>query len=114
MEDWGAECLNPVPVEIALKVAAMIRRGERFAAYVVTPMWPEGLRVSEVVQAILLWTVKMLYGIVMEAINDVGLHGQVHPCDHLNFFYLGNREAVLPVSIHLRRCRRRTRCAPSS
>ena len=31
-----------VPAEIALKIAAKIRAGERFAAYVVVPMWPEG------------------------------------------------------------------------
>ncbi|RCV11706.1 hypothetical protein SETIT_2G207900v2 [Setaria italica] len=98
-EDRDAGCLNLVPVEIALKVAAMIRRGERFAAYVVTPMWPEGVPAGEAVQAILLWnrrTVEMMYGIVMEAIDDAGLRGQAHPCDYLNFFCLGNREAPLP------------------
>jgi phospholipase D1/2 len=98
-EDRDAGCLNLVPVEIALKVAAMIRRGERFAAYVVTPMWPEGPAADEAMQAILLWnrrTVEMMYGIVMEAIYDAGLRGQAHPCDYLNFFCLGNREAPLP------------------
>ncbi|CAN6195969.1 unnamed protein product [Urochloa humidicola] len=98
-EDSDAGCLNLVPVEIALKVAAMIRRGERFAAYVVTPMWPEGFPDGEAVQAILLWqrcTVEMMYGIVMKAIDDAGLRGQAHPCDYLNFFCLGNREAPRP------------------
>jgi phospholipase D1/2 len=88
-----------VPVEIALKVAAKIRRGERFAVYVVTPMWPEGAPAGEAVQAILLWnrrTVEMMYGVVAKAIEDAGLRGQAHPCDYLNFFCLGNREAPLP------------------
>uniref|UniRef100_A0A0E0ESC0 Phospholipase D n=1 Tax=Oryza meridionalis TaxID=40149 RepID=A0A0E0ESC0_9ORYZ len=98
-EDRDAGCLNLVPVEIALKVAAKIRRGERFAAYVVTPMWPEGEPGGDSVQAILRWnrlTVEMMYGIVMKAIDDAGLRGQAHPCDYLNFFCLGNREAPRP------------------
>jgi phospholipase D1/2 len=97
--DRDAGCLNLVPVEIALKVAAKIRCGERFAVYVVTPMWPEGVPAGEAVQAILLWnrrTVEMMYGIVAKAIDDAGLRGQAHPCDYLNFFCLGNREAPLP------------------
>ncbi|CAN6210736.1 unnamed protein product [Urochloa humidicola] len=95
-EDRGAGCLNLVPVEVALKAAAMIRRGERFAAYVVTPMWPEGVPEGEAVQAILHWqrrTVEMMYGIIMKAIDDAGLRGIAHPCDYLNFFCLGKREA---------------------
>ncbi|XP_062199434.1 phospholipase D alpha 1-like [Phragmites australis] len=98
-EDRDAGCLNLVPVEIALKVAAKIRRGERFAAYVVTPMWPEGEPAGEAVQAILRWsrlTVEMMYGIVAKAIDDAGLRGKAHPCDYLNFFCLGNREAPRP------------------
>jgi phospholipase D1/2 len=98
-EDRDAGCLNLVPVEVALKVAAKIRRGERFAAYVVTPMWPEGEPASEAVQAILRWnrlTVEMMYAIVAKAIDDAGLRGQAHPCDYLNFFCLGNREAPRP------------------
>uniref|UniRef100_A0A0D9XDU2 Phospholipase D n=1 Tax=Leersia perrieri TaxID=77586 RepID=A0A0D9XDU2_9ORYZ len=95
-DDRDAGCDNLVPVEIALKVAAKIRRGERFAAYVVTPMWPEGEPAGDAVQAILRWnrlTVEMMYGIVMDAIDDAGLRGVAHPCDYLNFFCLGNREA---------------------
>ncbi|KAL5206250.1 hypothetical protein ABZP36_034459 [Zizania latifolia] len=98
-EDRDAGCLNLVPVEIALKVAAKIRRGERFAVYVVTPMWPEGEPAGDSVQAILRWnrlTMEMMYGIVMKAIDDAGLLGQAHPCDYLNFFCLGNREARRP------------------
>ncbi|KAI4990346.1 hypothetical protein ZWY2020_038709 [Hordeum vulgare] len=99
-EDRDSGCLNLVPVEIALKVAAKIRRGERFAVYVVTPMWPEGEPASDSIQAIVRWnrlTVEMMYGIVMEAIDDAELRGQAHPCDYLNFFCLGNREARRPA-----------------
>ncbi|XP_072977809.1 phospholipase D alpha 1-like [Typha angustifolia] len=92
-------CLNLVPIEIALKIASKIRKGERFAAYVVTPMWPEGEPEGETVQAILHWnrlTMEMMYGIVAKAIEEAGLGGKLHPCDYLNFFCLGNREVQLP------------------
>ena len=32
-----------VPIEIALKVASQIRAGQDFAAYILLPMWPEGV-----------------------------------------------------------------------
>jgi phospholipase D1/2 len=34
---------NLVPIEIALKIADKIHRGERFAAYILMPMFPEGV-----------------------------------------------------------------------
>ncbi|KAJ3677188.1 hypothetical protein LUZ60_002912 [Juncus effusus] len=94
-EEQDCGCLNLVPIEIALKIASKIRNGERFAAYIVTPMWPEGEPEGETVQAILLWnrlTMEMMYGIIAKAIVDAGLSGKAHPCDFLNFFCLGNRE----------------------
>ncbi|KAF5934803.1 hypothetical protein HYC85_025932, partial [Camellia sinensis] len=33
---------NLIPMEIALKIAEKIKARERFAAYIVIPMWPEG------------------------------------------------------------------------
>ncbi|CAA0814634.1 Phospholipase D epsilon, partial [Striga hermonthica] len=86
-------CGNLIPVEIALKVARKIRAGERFAAYIVVPMWPEGLPESESVQDILHWareTMKMMYWIVGEALRECG--GKGRPRDYLNFFCLTNRE----------------------
>ena len=98
-EDRDCGCLNLVPMEIALKIASKIKNGERFAVYVVTPMWPEGKPEGESVQAILRWnrqTMEMMYGIVVEAIEEAGLGGKAHPCDYLNFFCLGNRELQRP------------------
>ncbi|XP_075494141.1 phospholipase D alpha 4 [Primulina tabacum] len=86
-------CRNLIPVEIALKVASKIKARERFAVYVVIPMWPEGAADSETVQDILHWTretMKMMYGILGEAIQKFG--GQEHPRDYLNFFCLANKE----------------------
>ncbi|XP_028063538.1 protein STAY-GREEN LIKE, chloroplastic-like [Camellia sinensis] len=49
MEEIMVECLmnfrganNLIPMEIALKIAEKIRARERFAGYIVIPMWPEG------------------------------------------------------------------------
>lgn len=44
-------------MEIALKIANKIRAGERFAAYIVIPMWPEGSPTSTATQRILFWQV---------------------------------------------------------
>lgn len=48
---------NLIPMELALKIASKIRANERFAVYVVIPMWPEGVPTSVSVQEILFWQV---------------------------------------------------------
>lgn len=48
---------NLIPMELALKIASKIRARERFAVYVVIPMWPEGVPASATVQEILYWQV---------------------------------------------------------
>lgn len=49
---------NLIPMEIALKIAEKIRAHERFAAYIVIPMWPEGVPTGNAVQRILFWQVR--------------------------------------------------------
>jgi len=44
-------------MELALKVASKIRDKQRFAVYIVIPMWPEGDPKSATVQEILFWQV---------------------------------------------------------
>lgn len=44
-------------MEIALKIAEKIRANERFAAYIVIPMWPEGVPTGAATQRILYWQV---------------------------------------------------------
>lgn len=88
---------NLVPMELALKVANKIKRGERFAVYVVMPMWPEGVPTAASVQEILFWqgqTMEMMYRIISQEITNMKL--DAHPQDYLNFYCLGNRE--LPKS----------------
>lgn len=51
----GAE--NLIPMELALKIASKIKAKERFAVYVVMPMWPEGVPTTATMQEILFWQV---------------------------------------------------------
>ncbi|KAL8466988.1 hypothetical protein ACS0TY_035897 [Phlomoides rotata] len=91
-QDAGAN--NLVPMELALKIASKIRARERFAVYIVIPMWPEGLTDSLSVQEILYWqrqTMKMMYAVVAQELQSSQIEG-AHPTDYLNFYCLGNRE----------------------
>lgn len=93
--DKHCGCTNLIPVEIALKVVNKIKARERFAVYIVIPMWPEGVPEGEAVQDILHWTretMAMMYKLVGEAIKENGQQG--HPTDYLNFFCLANREEM--------------------
>ncbi|KAL6995918.1 phospholipase D [Sarracenia purpurea var. burkii] len=85
---------NLIPMELALKIASKIRAGERFAVYVVIPMWPEGAPTSASVQEILFWqgqTMQMMYEIIARELKSQHLDN-AHPKDYLNFYCLGNRE----------------------
>ncbi|MBA0589603.1 hypothetical protein Gorai_018342, partial [Gossypium raimondii] len=52
-KNLGAD--NLIPMEIALKIASKIKANERFAAYIVIPMWPEGVPTGSATQRILYW-----------------------------------------------------------
>jgi phospholipase D1/2 len=94
-KDIGAN--NLIPMEIALKIAEKIRANERFAAYIVIPMWPEGVPTGAATQRILYWqhkTIQMMYETIYKALVETGLEGAFSPQDYLNFFCLGNREMV--------------------
>ncbi|XP_027336367.1 phospholipase D alpha 4-like isoform X1 [Abrus precatorius] len=96
-KDRHCGCNNLVPIEIALKVVSKIKAKERFAVYIVIPMWPEGEPESEPVQDILHWTretISMMYRLIGEAIEESG--EPEHPRDYLNFFCLANREQKGP------------------
>ncbi|KDP25544.1 hypothetical protein JCGZ_20700 [Jatropha curcas] len=93
-KDLGAN--NLIPMEIALKIANKIRANERFSAYILIPMWPEGVPTSAPTQRILFWqqkTMQMMYDTIYKALVEVGLENTYEPQDYLNFFCLGNREA---------------------
>ncbi|CAM8930599.1 unnamed protein product [Rhodiola kirilowii] len=99
-KDLGAN--NLIPMEIALKIAEKIRANERFAAYIVVPMWPEGAPTGAATQRILFWqhkTMQMMYETIYKALFEMGLEDAFVPQDYLNFFCLGNREAPDPSEI---------------
>ncbi|XXG86315.1 hypothetical protein AAC387_Pa11g1234 [Persea americana] len=90
----NTEADNLVPVELALKIVSKIRAKERFAVYIVIPMWPEGDPTSASVQEILFWqsqTIQMMYNIVAQELKSIDLKDS-HPQDYLNFYCLGSRE----------------------
>ncbi|KAI3812976.1 hypothetical protein L1987_17689 [Smallanthus sonchifolius] len=87
---------NLIPMEIALKIANKIRENERFAVYIVIPMWPEGNPTNSATQRILLWqhhTMQMMYEVIYKALQEAGLENKYEPQDYLNFFCLGARES---------------------
>ncbi|KAG6428707.1 hypothetical protein SASPL_112963 [Salvia splendens] len=86
---------NLIPMEIALKIAKKIRARERFAAYIIVPMWPEGVPSSTATQRILFWqynTMQMMYETIYNALVEARLDREQTPEDYLNFFCLGSRE----------------------
>lgn len=92
-KDLGAN--NLIPIEIALKIVNKIKANERFCAYIIIPMWPEGVPTSTPIQRILYWqhkTMQMMYEMIYNALKEVGLENKYEPQDYLNFFCLGNRE----------------------
>ncbi|XP_043714524.1 phospholipase D delta-like [Telopea speciosissima] len=85
---------NLIPMELALKIASKIKVKERFAVYILIPMWPEGVPSSASVQEILFWqsqTMQMMYEIIAQQLQDMHLENS-HPQDYLNFYCLGNQE----------------------
>ncbi|XP_010266912.1 PREDICTED: phospholipase D delta [Nelumbo nucifera] len=95
---------NLIPMELALKIASKIRVKERFAVYIVIPMWPEGFPTDASVQEILYWqgqTMQMMYEVVAKELKSMQLENS-YPQDYLNFYCLGNREQIpkdIPESI---------------
>ncbi|KAL5552171.1 hypothetical protein UlMin_002347 [Ulmus minor] len=79
---------NLIPMEIALKIVNKIKANERFSAYIVIPMWPEGDPTSMANK-----TMQMMYQMIYVALREAGLENQYEPQDYLNFFCLGNCEA---------------------
>ena len=63
-EDYNVLCNHTIPVEITAKITNKMAAGERFTAYIMIPMWPEGDPTSAPMQAILYWqtrTIEMMY-----------------------------------------------------
>ncbi|KAE8701022.1 hypothetical protein F3Y22_tig00110549pilonHSYRG00117 [Hibiscus syriacus] len=86
---------NFIPMELALKIASKIAAHERFTAYIVVPMFPEGVPTGSATQRILFWqhkTMQMMYETIHRALVEAGPENAFAPLDFLNFFCLGNRK----------------------
>ena len=94
----GAE--NLVPLEITLRVCQKIRDRERFTAYIVIPMHPEGWPQADTVQSVLNWqiaTIRMMYRRVAAAIQETYDSTETNMpdvLDYLMFFCLGTRQPM--------------------
>lgn len=89
------DATNIIPQELALKIARGITSGDYVRAYIVLPMWPEGVASDASVQKILFFqcrTIEMMMKTVADAIVEANLRDS-HPTDFLSFFCLGTREA---------------------
>jgi len=99
-ESNSIKCINLVAAEITWKICEKISSSERFAVYIVLPMWPEGLPESNSVQEILHWqhlTFEGMYKRIAQAIgrkkqDDDNFDAQV--TDYLNFYCLATRETT--------------------
>ncbi|KAA8490665.1 Phospholipase D alpha 1 [Porphyridium purpureum] len=91
---------NPIPMEIALRICRAIREREPFCAFIIIPLWPEGVPESMPVQEILFWqyqTVEMMYRVIAQELQEV--NSDARPEDYLQILTLGNREAVVPSDV---------------
>jgi len=96
LQDSGTLCNHTIPAEIVTKIINKMHAGERFTAYIVIPMWPEGDPTSIPMQSILYWqtrTIEMMYSEVGKAIREANVppHLGQHPTDWLLFLCPGKR-----------------------
>ncbi|KAF6993066.1 hypothetical protein CFC21_010006 [Triticum aestivum] len=86
-----------IPRELSLKIVRKIEDGERFAVYIVVPMWSEGAPTGRYRQAMLdnqRRTMALMYDDIAVALQAKRI--DANPRDYLTFFCLGNREASNP------------------
>ena len=100
-EKEDVNCHHTIPREITQKICDKIAFGQRFTAYILIPMFPEGDPTSAHIQAILYLqykTMEMMYRRIGEALVSAG--SSTHPTDWLLFLCPGKRE---PAGPHLDR-----------
>ena len=92
-------CHHTIPAELVQKIVSKIASNQRFTAYVVIPMFPEGDPAHQAMQEILYWqtrTIEMMYGKIGEALRQSPNLGSSHPTDWLLFMCPGKRELPGP------------------
>ena len=89
-------CNHTIPAEITQHIIEKIHANQRFTAYVMIPMFPEGDPASAPIQEILYWqfkTIEMMYKRIGEAILQC--NSQSHPTDWLLFLCPG--KIIVPL-----------------
>ena len=85
LKNDDVSCDHTIPAEIAQKIVEKIHSGERYIAYIVIPMFPEGDPSGYQVQEQLYWqtrTIEMMYSRIAEAIRETG--NGTHPTGKYN------------------------------
>ena len=91
MSHQDVNCHHTIPVEITQKIINKIKQKERFTAYIVIPMFPEGEPHTGPIQEILYWqtrTIEMMYKKIGDTLASEG--SDTHPTDWLLFMCPGN------------------------
>ena len=91
-------CHHTIPSEITQRIVEKIRMNQRFTAYVMIPMFPEGDPASMPIQEILYWqyrTIEMMYSRIGEEIRKT--NSQTHPTDWLLFLCPGKKGSVIKL-----------------
>ena len=57
--DVDTNCHHTIPVELTMKIVSKIQMKQRFTAYVVIPMFPEGDPQTAGMQEILYWQTRL-------------------------------------------------------
>jgi len=94
LQNDDVNCNHTIPVEIAQRIVDKINMNQRFTAYIMIPMFPEGDPASAPIQEILYWqtrTIEMMYKRVGDALKATG--NPTHPTDWLMFLCPGKRES---------------------
>jgi phospholipase D1/2 len=97
-DDNHAPVNHTIPIEIVKKIEEKIESGEPFAAYVLIPMFPEGIPEAPATQEILFWqyrTMESMYKRIAVSIEEYGV--EASPSDYLMFFCLGKQEGIEDV-----------------
>ena len=97
--DNETNCHHTIPAELVQKIVSKIASNQRFTAYVVIPMFPEGDPAHQAMQEILYWqtrTIEMMYGKIGEALRRSPTLSSSHPTDWLLFMCPGKRELPGP------------------
>lgn len=99
-KDQKVKCRNLLAAEITLKIIDKIKRGERFVAYILLPMWNEGVTETAPIQEVIYWehaTIEAMHVRIQEALDErmrTSADSGLKITDYLNFYCLGNRETA--------------------